>query len=30
LPVSDLMELVEMAPSVFNGFIRGGRRATCA
>ena len=26
LPVSDLMELVETTPSVFNGFIRGGRK----
>ena len=27
MPVSDLSELVETAPSVFNGFIRGGRKA---
>ena len=26
MPVSDLSELVETAPSVFNGFIRGGRK----
>ena len=26
LPVSDLMELVETTPSVFKGFIRGGRK----
>lgn len=27
LPVSDITELIETTPSVFNGYIRGGRKA---